>query len=159
MKLSPDFQLSSSLSAAEIEKTQAWIAEAITDFEKKDPNLVAKVVAEDAVLHMGSLGTISGLENLNRLFGWVFQATEGGRLNSVVKSVQVTSDQLVAVVDGECVYPDGTSERWSWRSNVNKKIDSDKITGATVSDTGAVPDIFPVLRKKVPLPSFAASLQ
>ncbi|KAH6904478.1 hypothetical protein BKA70DRAFT_1565806 [Coprinopsis sp. MPI-PUGE-AT-0042] len=159
MKLSPDFQLSSSLSAAEIEKTQAWVAEAISDYEKRDPNIVAKVIAEDAVFHMGSLGPISGAENIRRLFEWVFQATEGATLNSVVKSVQVTSDQLVVVVDGEYVYPDGTSDRWSWRSNINKKIDSDKVTGATVSDTGAEPDIYPILRKKLPLPSFATSLQ
>ena len=56
---------------------------AITAYEHKDPNWVAKYLEPGLKAQIFSLGTISGVENLEALTAWEYQATEGGQVNMV----------------------------------------------------------------------------
>ncbi|KAH6904484.1 hypothetical protein BKA70DRAFT_1508148 [Coprinopsis sp. MPI-PUGE-AT-0042] len=154
MELSSDFQLSSGVLLIEAtEKTLAWLKEVCASYERKESSFAAKCFAEDAKVIIPSVGTIKGLSNIiNRFVAREYSASEGGRMKS-------PKDQFSMVLDGGFTYPSGAGERLSWNVTLSKNIDNDKLTSVLCTDSGAVPDIFSVWRKKLSLPSFAVALQ
>ncbi|KAH6904483.1 hypothetical protein BKA70DRAFT_1432236 [Coprinopsis sp. MPI-PUGE-AT-0042] len=160
MKLASDFQVTSDgLSAAEVEKTQTWLKQAVGDYERKDPDWVSKYLEDGIKLQVFSLGTVAGMDNFEKIVAWEYQAHEGGQAEFELKSLHLTREELSAIVEGRFVYPSGLEEPFSWDIKIQKKIDSDKWTGGTFANTGAAPDLYEVWRKKVPFPSLSNPLQ